>query len=59
MSKGNVFWVLWIIWAIFGFYTGWKGRSGPDGPYVWGGNILLLVLFFLVGWKVFGFVISE
>lgn len=58
MSIGVLFWLLWVIWAIFGFWTGYSGEPGRR-HYVWGGNILLLVLFFLIGWKVFGFVIKE
>lgn len=58
MKIGVIFWLLWIIWAIFGVYSGWT-LAGPDRGRYYGGNILLLVLFFLIGWKVFGFVVSE
>lgn len=58
MTIGMIYWLLWIIWAIFGFYTGWSGEPG-NRRAVWGGNILLLVLFFLIGWKIFGFVIKD
>lgn len=43
-----------ILWAIFGVWWGWS--RNPNGPYV--GAALIFVLFFLVGWKVFGFVIQ-
>lgn len=58
MTIGMLFWILWVIWAIFGFYFGFQAE--PAKRYgTLGGNLLLLVLFFLVGWKVFGFVIQE
>jgi len=57
MSIGFVFWLLMIIWLIFGGYTGWVNRA-TGGPLFWGGNILLFVLLFLLGWKVFGWPIA-
>jgi hypothetical protein len=58
MTIGLLYWMLWIIWAIFGFYNGWSGEPG-NRRSVWGSNALLLILFFLIGWKIFGFVIKE
>ena len=59
MTIGLLFWILWVFWAIFGFYAGWNVPDATNRRNALGGNILLLVLFFLVGWKVFGFVIKE
>lgn len=52
-----IFWVLMIIWLVFGFYVN-RGdfQSGNYGSF--GGNLLLFVLLFLLGWKVFGFVVQ-
>jgi hypothetical protein len=41
MAKGTIFWLLMIVWAIFGIAFGLLG----------------FILFFLLGWQVFGFVI--
>ncbi len=45
MPMGVLFWLLVILWAISAF-TGWGGIVASNG--------LLLVLFALLGWKVFG-----
>lgn len=58
MTIGLLFWVLWVIWAVFGFWTGWSVEPAHR-RYALGGNVLLLILFFLLGWKVFGFVVRE
>ncbi len=44
-----------ILWLIFGLYWNWPadGRFAPIG-----GNLLLFILLFLLGWKVFGFPIQ-
>lgn len=59
MEKGTIFWMLMILWAIFGYL----GVSAEDAsPYrrrffgAWG--FLSFVLFFLLGWKIFGFVVQ-
>jgi len=55
MSIGLLFWILMIFWGIFGV------APEPQGWSHWRriGNGLLFILFFLVGWKIFGFVIHE
>jgi hypothetical protein len=59
MTIGFLFWLLMILWFIFGFWWNWpadmSNRSGL-GPL--GGHVLTFILFFLLGWKVFGFVIQ-
>jgi hypothetical protein len=52
MPIGYIFWLLMIVWAVFGFWWGWS--RDPRGPWV--GVVLVFVLLFLLGWKVFGFV---
>ncbi len=58
MSIGFIFWLLMILWVIFGFL----GVTVIDGPYrsriLGGWGLLTFVLFFLLGWGVFGFVIQ-
>jgi len=52
-----IFWMLMILWAVLGI-----GGNLYEGPYrsriLFGGNLLLFVLLFLVGWKLFGFVVQ-
>ncbi len=53
MSIGLLFWILMILWFFFdcsqrNWGEGWKG---------FGGNLLLFVLLFLLGWHSFGFVL--
>jgi hypothetical protein len=52
MSKGNVFWVIMILWVVFGLYTNWPAQGQKPWPLV--GNVVLWVLFGLLGWAVFG-----
>jgi len=55
MPVGVIFWVLMIIWAVVGFGLSWL----PGDARVWGfgGNLLLFILLFLLGWKAFGFIV--
>jgi len=57
MTIGFVFWLLMILWLLFGLY--WNRGDIRGGNYgILGGNLLLFVLLFLLGWKVFGFIIQ-
>jgi hypothetical protein len=58
MSIGFLFWLLMVLWFIFGAYRSWPGGS-PDPRLLAGGSLLEFVLLFLLGWKVFGFVIQS
>ena len=48
MTFGLAFWVLMLIWAVFVGWRGWLDRV------TLGGNILIFILFLLLGWKIFG-----
>lgn len=52
MPKGILFWVLMVLWFFVGAYWYYAYHFGgvPD--------LLLFVLLFLLGWKVFGFVVQ-
>lgn len=54
MTKGLLFWVIWVLCLLFGFgwHRGWIGTYGP-----WGFGIIVMILFFLLGWHNFGFVV--
>ena len=55
---GFVFWLLTILWLIFGFY--WNRNDIRGGNYgILGGNLLLFILLFLLGRKMFGFPIQA
>lgn len=52
---GMIFWVLMLLWFVFGIWGRWGG--GP--PWVAsGGDLLLFVLLFLLGWRAFGFIVQ-
>ena len=53
MSLGLLFWILMIIWTVFGFWSGYTPGQ-PLSVRVWGGNLLLIVLFVILGWATFG-----
>jgi hypothetical protein len=56
MSIGTLYWLLLVLWVLFGAVTYWPVAPGaaPRRWGVWGGNLLLLVLFVLIGLKVMG-----
>ncbi len=57
MPAGMIFWMLMIMWAVFG----WFGIA-IETPYrrlaLGGCGLLTFILLFLLGWKVFGFVVQ-
>jgi hypothetical protein len=56
MSLGLAFWVIMIVWVVFSF----AARVGYVGTeYGWGGTLLLVVLFGILGWQVFGPVLHR
>ena len=59
MPAGMIFWMLMILWALASLVYGAYPSSGPYYRPIFGGwALLLFVLFFLVGWKLFGFVVQ-
>lgn len=59
LPAGYIFWTLMLLWAVFGCF----GFSVPtENPYrnriIGGWGLLTFVLFFLLGWKTFGFVVQ-
>ena len=55
MSIGFIFWLLMLLCLLFGAYT---HRTSINMPWVWGGNFIIWVLIFLLGWRVFGWPIA-
>ncbi len=59
MPLGVLFWLLMVLWLLFGLYWHWPAAAdGPRGFAPLGGNLLLFILLFLLGWAVFGFVVQ-
>jgi len=55
MSIGFIFWLLMILSLIFwGWSRPWEGDRQIGGM-----TLLVFILFFLLGWKVFGFAIHA
>ena len=53
MSLQLLFWTLMLFWLVFGMWSTYV----PGQPYpvrAWGGNILLFILFLILGWQTFG-----
>jgi len=55
MPIGYIFWAIFLIIILFNIVS-W--RSGPTWQYAWGGNVIILVLLFLLGWAEFGFILQ-
>lgn len=49
MSYGLLYYILLLFWLVFGIWLGWDAGYRAFGP-----NILLFVLFLLIGMKIFG-----
>ncbi len=49
MSYALAYWIIMLIWLVFGCWQNWAG-----GFKAIGGNILLFVLFVLIGLQIFG-----
>jgi hypothetical protein len=57
MTIGFLFWLLMVLWLVFGLYSN-RGAIGSGNYGLVGGNLLLFILLFLLGWRVFGFPIQ-
>lgn len=49
MSIGLVFWIIMLVWLLFSYVPGLSG-----GRFGWAGNLILFVLFLILGWAEFG-----
>lgn len=50
MTLGLAYWIIMLLWFVLGLYITW----GLGNHFLVGGNVLLFILFALLGWKVFG-----
>lgn len=57
MSIGLIFWILMLLWLVLGLY--WNRTDLAGGNFApFGGNLLFFILLFLLGWRVFGFIVQ-
>jgi hypothetical protein len=56
---GLLYWLLLILWLIFGAWAYWPAAGTPAGWRPIGGNLLMFVLFVLIGLELFGFPIGR
>jgi len=52
MSLAIWFWLFWAIGLLFGGYVGYQGRAANQ--FWFGGPLIYTILFFLLGFAVFG-----
>ena len=50
MSLNIAFWVIMLVWLLFGAWHLYQSAN----PMIIGGNLIVFVLFLILGWKVFG-----
>lgn len=58
MPMGMIFWMLMILWFVFGLYWNWPSSNDPKAFGGIGSNLLLFILLFIIGWRLFGFVVQ-
>lgn len=58
MPIGLLFWVIFVVWILFTGYVAWGDPANRPHWGVLGGNLIVLILLFLLGWQVFGFVVQ-
>lgn len=57
MPIGLIFWVLMLLWLVLGIFN--NRAEFVAGNYAgFGGTLLQFILFFLLGWRAFGFMIQ-
>lgn len=59
MSLAFLYWIIYLLWVVLGFWTNWPTDSTKGYVRPLGGNVVLLVLLFLLGWKCMGWPIHD
>lgn len=57
MNKGLAFWLIMLVWIIFGLLPGGRWRGSTNQSFVVGGDIVIFILLFLLGWGLYGFIL--
>ena len=55
MTFAILFWILMLFWLVLDLWSGWPFAS-PTRPF---GSVLLFVIIALIGWHVFGPIVSR
>ena len=58
MSIGLLYWIIYVLAVIFGLLPNWPAGPTP-GWRPFGGSLLLYILLFLIGWRTFGFILTN
>jgi len=58
MPKGILFWVVFVLIVFVCVFLNWDSTAGRLNWRPFWGFAALLVLIFLLGWQVFGFVVQ-
>ncbi len=58
MTIGLCFWILMLFWLVLGIWHTWPAPSEKPNYWPVGGNLLLFIVIFLLGVKVFGWPIQ-
>jgi len=60
MSAGNWFWIIFVVSVLINGVGYWPGDNGPwAGRARFGGMLSVFILFFILGYKVFGDLIKN
>jgi hypothetical protein len=57
MPLSVLWWMIFVLWLIFGVWLYWPNAAAPVWR-PWGNQLLLVILLFLLGLRVFGFIIT-
>jgi hypothetical protein len=58
MTLGFLFWLIFVLAVVLGLYTN-RGAFASGAYGILGGSLVVLILLFILGWRVFGFVIQN
>ena len=58
MTIAFLFWLLFILWVVFGVWSNWP-RDATRGYSPLGDRFIIIILLFIIGWRVFGFPIRD
>lgn len=58
MSLSFLYWLFFILWVVLSVWGHWPAAPPAGANWrPWSMSLLLVILLFILGWRVFGFVI--